>query len=64
MYAREQHGEAILFLATYLNWQILMHIILLTSTEQRPNVLLDQTISSYSFACSLLVINKQKELVL
>lgn len=62
MYAREQHKEAILFLATYLNWQILMHIILLSCTEQRPNgnyVLLRQMLPSYSFTSSLLVISKR-----
>lgn len=59
--SREQHAEAILFLATNLNWQVLMHIILLTCTEHRPNgnyVLPDQMLSSYSFTSSLLVIKK------
>lgn len=59
--SREQHAEAILFLATNMNWQVLMHIILLTCTEHRPNgnyVLPDQMLSSYSFTSSLLVIKK------
>lgn len=62
LYTGEQHRETILFLGSYLNWQVLMHIIPPTCTEQRVNgnyVSLDQMLSSYSFTLFLLVINKR-----